>query len=204
MHLLEGLFAGFVGAMPVGPIWVLCLRHAITGDRSDGIVIGLGGAVADCAYAGVALLGLTVAVDFLSIEQRVLRVCGGAVLIAMGLATAGSRTAGDDGARSTLKRTRLFITALLLALTNPIPILGFAAFLSALGIAPPGGSTTALVVFLVGIFGGSLGWFVVLATAGRAIRRRITGRTVLVFNRIAGALLAGLGAFAVMVGLSAP
>lgn len=69
----KGLIAGFLIAIPVGPIAALCIHRTLSEGKIRGIVFGLGAAAADATYGFIAAFGLTLISDFLVKEQILLR-----------------------------------------------------------------------------------------------------------------------------------
>ena len=61
----KGLIIGFVIAVPVGPIAVLCIHRTLKGGKIYGLISGLGAATADAIYGAIAALGLTFVSSFL-------------------------------------------------------------------------------------------------------------------------------------------
>jgi len=58
LALLLGFFAGFIGAIPPGPLGVTCLRKSLQGQRRDAYRVAFGGAAVDtfiCALIGLGL-----------------------------------------------------------------------------------------------------------------------------------------------------
>ncbi|MGB9615807.1 MAG: LysE family translocator, partial [Desulfomonilaceae bacterium] len=81
----KGLLVGFILAIPVGPIGLLCITRSLARGRISGIFSGLGAATADAVYAFVAGFGVTYISSFLMSHQVLLRLAGGAVLVLVGL-----------------------------------------------------------------------------------------------------------------------
>ena len=77
ISLLEGFAIGFLLAMPVGPIGILCIRRTLTYGKYQGLIIGLSGASADIIYALVAAFGVTLISDFITGFQYWIRLAGG-------------------------------------------------------------------------------------------------------------------------------
>jgi threonine/homoserine/homoserine lactone efflux protein len=193
LHLLEGIVVGFVGAMPIGPIGILCIRRSLAFGRKQGIVTGLGGAVADIVYIAVALFSIKLVADFVALEQYSIRLCGGIAVMAIGIYTFRSHPSSRLITSNKFEHTRLFVSTFLLALSNPVPLLGFAALLSALGIKYITGENVSLVLFVAGVFLGSLLWFSLLANIANAVRRNITDQKLSIINKVAGMILIVLG-----------
>ena len=57
--LLRGLAIGFTVAMVVGPISLLTIRRTLAHGRAYGLASGIGVALADASYGGIAAFGLT-------------------------------------------------------------------------------------------------------------------------------------------------
>jgi threonine/homoserine/homoserine lactone efflux protein len=197
LHLLEGIVVGFVGVMPIGPIGILCIRRSLALGRKQGIATGLGGATADIIYMTAALFGIKFIADFVALEQYYIRLCGGIAVIAIGIFTFRSQPASRLLATNKFEHTRLFASTFLLALTNPMPLLGFAALLTAIGFKTIAGENASAVLFVAGAFLGSLIWFSLLANIAHAVRNAITDRKLLIINKIAGSILIVLGLVAV-------
>src|SRR5471030_3086357 len=60
VFLLKGIAVGFVIAVPVGPVGVLCVRRTIFEGRLFWFISGLGAASADTVFGIIAGFGLTV------------------------------------------------------------------------------------------------------------------------------------------------
>ena len=202
IYLLEGIVVGFVGAMPIGPIGILCIRRALTFGRKQGIVTGLGGAAADIVYVTIALFGVKLVADFVALEQHSIRFCGGIAVLAIGIFVMRSHPTSRVIANNMFEHTRLFVSTFLLALSNPVPLLGFAAMLSAIGIKHIAGETITRILFVAGVFLGSLIWFSLLANVANAMRRTMTDQKLSIINRVAGLVLIVLGLVAASSSLS--
>ena len=202
VYLLEGIIVGLAGAMPIGPIGILCIRRSLTLGKREGIITGLGGAAADIVYITVALFGITFIADLVALEQIWLRCCGGIAVIAIGIFVMRSHPNSRLITSNKFEQTRLFASTFLLALSNPTPLLGFAALLSAIGIKNIAGEIASLVFFVAGVFLGSLLWFSMLANIANAIREKITVQKLSIINKVAGLILIVLGVVAVSSSLS--
>jgi threonine/homoserine/homoserine lactone efflux protein len=58
LALVMGFLAGFIGAIPPGPLGVTCLRKSLQGEKRDAYRVALGGATVDmfiCALIGLGL-----------------------------------------------------------------------------------------------------------------------------------------------------
>jgi threonine/homoserine/homoserine lactone efflux protein len=187
--LLKGALLGFSIAAPVGPIGVLCIRRTLTGGRWVGFASGLGAAVADTLYGGVAAFGLTAVSGFLVQQQVWLHLIGGLFLLYMGLKTfmaqpadrAATASPGDGAAGA-------FWSTFALTITNPMTILSFAAVFAGLGLAHAGGPIQAGLM-VVGIFTGSAAWWLLLATGTSLLGPQVDATVMRRINRVSGVLI---------------
>jgi threonine/homoserine/homoserine lactone efflux protein len=191
--LIGGIIVGLMIAVPVGPVNILCIHRTLESGWKSGVISGLGAAVADMLYGGVAGFSITLVVQFVLREQFWIRFFGGILLIVIGIfyffkrpAPLNAQTEGRGSAYSDMRST------FLLTMTNPTTVLSFLAILAALGMGNQ--RQWWLTVFLVGgIFCGSMVWWIVLSSIVNRFRGRFNDRALLLMNRIAGLAIGGFG-----------
>ena len=191
--LIGGIIVGLMIAMPVGPVNILCIRRTIGAGWRSGVISGVGAAVADMLYGGIAGFSITLVIQFLVREQFWIRLLGGILLGVIGSfyffkrpAALDARLQDRGSAYSDIRST------FLLTLTNPTTVLSFLALLAALGMGNP--RHWWLTVFLVGgIFCGSMMWWIVLSVIVNHFRDRFNDRLLLLMNRFAGVAIGGFG-----------
>lgn len=190
---IQGIIIGLTLAVPVGPISLICIRRAIDGGRLHGIVSGTGVATADTFYAAVAVLGLTVVSGFIVTHQFFFRAVAGLVLIAVGIRIALSipDAQGADGGNGSYVKDYLSLFAI--AIANPMTILFFLVVLPGFGIVLGGTSLMASAGFILGIFTGSVAWWIVLCGAVGSVRTRMNTRNLMLINRVSGAIIVLFG-----------
>ena len=202
--LIGGIIVGLMIAMPVGPVNILCIHRTLEAGWRSGVISGLGAAVADMLYGGVAGFSITLVVQFLVREQFWIRLFGGILLVVIGISyffkrpePLNAQKQGRGSAYSDLRST------FLLTLTNPTTVLSFLALLAALGMGDP--RQWWLTVFLVGgIFCGSMVWWIVLSSIVNRFRDRFNDRTLLLMNRVAGLAIGGFGVAAFVLRRTRP
>lgn len=216
--LIKGLIVGFLVAVPVGPVAVMCIHRTIAHGRLAGYVCGLGATLADTVFGAVAALGLGFIAAELIANQSWLRIGGGILLVALGLRLALSRrlTRGaeaqereeereeerhgqgngeDDGTGALSSRQGLdahignFASSFVVMITNPITLLSFAAIFAAIDIAEIGEKTRWAFALVAGIFAGGALWWTILITVSSLFRHRIDAQGILWVSRGAGALV---------------
>ena len=170
-----------------------------------GFICGLGAATADALYAGMGAFALT-SVSLWLIRGRVwMTVVGGSFLVYLGAMTfiaAPPGAAANAAAAATDEKSGVAITAyfstLLLTFANPLTILSFAAAFAGISSGDDSfavGGYTVTVTMLLGVFGGSVLWWLLLsAVAGRA-GRHLGPAALAAINRVSGAILVGFGAY---------
>jgi threonine/homoserine/homoserine lactone efflux protein len=199
--LARGVGLGFAIAAAVGPISLLTIRRTIAHGQAYGLASGAGVALADATYAGIAAFGLTALTSLLLGGRAVLGVIGGAFLVVLGVRTIASRPGAAAG--ETTERPGLpaaFASIFGLTLTNPMTILSFVAVFAAAGLTGHGGAEAGLLT--VGVFLGSLLWWVLLTTVVSHLRSRVTLQALTWVNRVSGALLLVFGAAAIVSSLA--
>ncbi|MDR3441074.1 LysE family transporter [Telmatospirillum sp.] len=194
---LRGVAIGFALAAPVGPVGVLCVRRALADGRHAAFVAGLGAAFADTFYGAVACLGLGVISSFLVEHHIFLRVAGGLILVILGVRSLQGSRAENPAAMSGPGLFKDFLSTFLITLTNPGTILASMAIFAAFGAIEHQSASPSMVVVL-GVFGGSTLWWLVLSAAAGAARSRLSPRALELLNRGSGVLLVlfGLGIIA--------
>ena len=85
-----------------------------------------------------------------------------------------------------------FVNTFLLTLTNPTTVLSFLAVLATLGLGEHRPAKLSLFLVL-GIFGGALLWWTLLALISGHFRDRFNDRAIVWMNRIASFAIAGFG-----------
>jgi threonine/homoserine/homoserine lactone efflux protein len=194
--LARAIGLGFTIAAAVGPISLLTIRRTLAHGQLYGLVSGLGVALADATYAGIAAFGLTAVTSVLVGGRVALGVIGGAVLVWLGARTVVSRpsAAATDATRPGLVAALASIYAL--TMTNPMTILSFAALFAALGVSS--GRLADAVALTLGVLIGSALWWLVLTTVVGRLRSRVTTRGLTWVNRISGALILAFGIAAIL------
>ena len=191
--LIGGIIVGLMIAMPVGPVNILCIRRTIGAGWRSGVISGVGAAVADMLYGGIAGFSITLVIQFLVREQFWIRLFGGILLVGIGIwyffkrpVALDARLQDRESAYSDIRST------FLLTLTNPTTVLSFLALLAALGMGAQ--RHWWLTVFLVGgIFCGSMMWWIVLSVIVNHFRNRFNDRLLRLMNRFAGVAIGGFG-----------
>lgn len=203
--VLQSFLIGFTAAATLGPIALVCIQRTLRYGWRVGIASGMGVALADGSYGLVGALGLNVLTQLLLEYQRILGFAGGVVLIFMGIRSFGSSVGMDIQEGVSEYKTKNFLgwfgSIFLLTLSNPVTIMFFTAVYAGLMV---GGSSLmrsdsgGAGVFSMGVFAGSLSWWVILVTIVSAIRQRFQVHQLLWLNRVSGLAIAAFGFWVVI------
>ena len=197
---LRGLVLGFTIAAAVGPISLLVIRGTLAHGRVYGLASGMGVALADATYGGVAAFGLTAITSVLVGARVALALVGGAFMLYLGWRTFTSRPTEVAEVTDRPGLVGAFLSIFGLTMTNPMTIVSFAAIFAGLGVVGAGGADAALLT--VGVFCGSATWWVLLTMTLGLLRDRVTVRGLTWVNRTSGVVLLGFGVAAIATGLS--
>jgi threonine/homoserine/homoserine lactone efflux protein len=192
--LFKGLLAGLAIAAPVGPVNVLCISRTLAKGRNAGLVSGLGAATADGLYGSIAAFSITFIIQLLIRDMFWIRLIGGIVLMGIGAVYYFKRPKSLKEQERPSSEGTDFVSTLFLTLTNPTTVLSFLAVLAALGLARNPSHWLTLWLVL-GIFSGSMLWWVLLVVVVNRLRDRFDDRSLVWMNRIAGLAIGGFGAF---------
>ena len=184
--LLSGIAVGFAVAMPVGPIGVLCIKRSLKDGFAFGLATGLGAATADATYGVLVALGL--GLSGLLAYALPLKIGGGLLIVLLGLLGLRSFFAPATKAEITPPKGGLlsaWLSTYLLTLTNPMTILAFVGLIAALGTASAAGA----YVLVLGVFLGSLLWWMILVGGVVALKSRLPIRAMRWLDFISGMVL---------------
>jgi putative LysE/RhtB family amino acid efflux pump len=217
--LALGFVVGFPIALSPGPIFFLVLRRTLARGWRSGLVSGLGVATGDATYAALAAFGVAAITTVLLAERRWIGLAGGVAIALIGALTirrplpdppprageggAGARAEEGDvgkGGRREARAGRDYLSILALTLGNPSTILSFTAVFAGLGLHVAGGRGPA-VALVVGVWLGSVVWWVVLTAAASRLRERMTPSIIRGFGLASGIALVAFGVITIGVAL---
>jgi threonine/homoserine/homoserine lactone efflux protein len=196
IFFLKGLIIGFAMAVPIGPIGVMCIRKTLAEGHSRGLIIGIGAATADSLFGSIAAFGLTFLSDVITSEQLWLSIVGGVLLLFLGVRTFRAKHKDPIIPFDNNGLLGSFVSAFILALTNPVTVFAFLAVFAAFGLGH-GLMIIPACLLVLGVFAGSWLWFLILGYASTFFRTRLDSGGLRRVNGIAGGLIiiSGLAAF---------
>jgi threonine/homoserine/homoserine lactone efflux protein len=190
------LVFGFVGSMPLaGPISVMVLARAAQKQFGEALRVGLGAAVAEAIYAGIAFFGYT---TILKHHPAILPVSHGitaVVLIALGVWFVFWKPKDEEKEDEEKNRAGTVLVGFTVSALNPTLLVtwtGAVAFLFSKGLGQV--SEWAAIPFGVCAGVGVGAWFAVLVELLRKFGSKKRSRSVLTWAvRALGVALVGLG-----------
>ena len=183
--VVAGLLAGWAVALPLGAVAAHLVALSASAPWRAGVAAALGVAVADGAYALVAVLGGAAAASVLSAVAGPLRWLSAAVLLGVAVRTTvvALRPAGTAVAPTA---QRAFVRLLAMTLVNPLTVVAFTAVV--VGSRTVAATSPAeRLAFALAAFVASATWQLLLVGCGAALGRALTGRR----GRLATALVSG-------------
>ena len=205
VHLfIQGIVFGFLIAVPVGPMGLLCVNRGLVGGLAYGLSSGLGVATADAMAAGVAALGLTLVANFIAAQQVWLRPLGALFLCYLGFHVFTIKPENGTAQSAVPTETDLrgaFISTLILNFTNPATILSFLAIYAGFGLHDLSGDYFSAALLVSGVFVGSALWWVLLGIGLLVCHGKFAERELRWVHRISGVIIAGFGLI-ILFGLS--
>jgi threonine/homoserine/homoserine lactone efflux protein len=193
LAFLKGLIAGFAMAAPIGAVGIMCIRRAISFGLGRALIAGLGSALADAIFGAAAGLGLTVISAFVVAHEAAIGLVGGVIVLGVGVATylAPVRTEAESWAPG--DRRKDVARAFSMSIANPATMLGALGIFAAFGPIDPARAPGDAAVLVLGVFLGSMLWWLVLAGTARALKDRFVTGALPRLNRIEGVIIGACG-----------
>ena len=190
MLIAKGFALGLLIAIPLGPVGALCIQRTLNKGYKAGLLCGLGSACADFLFALIAGLGISVIIIWLLKVRMWIQIGGSFIFMAMAYKVFYTNPA-IQARRNRHKKRRLFedfIATFFLTLSNPTPVFvlmaAFAAFIVQKDV-----NHLNIMLSIVGVFIGSLSWWVFLMSIVNMFRNKIRLRHLLRINKVTGVVV---------------
>jgi len=191
--IIQGVLIGFVVAVPVGPLGLLCINRALATGALCGLFSGLGVATADALAASIAALGISFVSDFLTAHQILLRLAGGVFLCYLGWQIYGTQPKEQAAPSDVNGLLNAYATTFFLTISNPVTILSFIAIYAGWHVPSLQGRYFAVALLALGVFIGSALWWVGLFIGMTAFREKFSLDALSWVHRVSGVLIVGFG-----------
>lgn len=193
IYLLKGILIGLLFGLPVGAVGTMTIQRTWSLGFKAGLLTGLGSSVADCLYAIVGALGLTLISDFLLQYQTAIRFLGGGLILFMGIRLLLKTEKAEIGGAKAMGGAKMFLSSFAIGITNPTAILTFLFAFSYFGISDVNGVVEA-VGLVCGVFIGTYLWWWVLSAITVMIKRKMKSDNIHCINNLFGGILVLFGA----------
>lgn len=163
---------GIIFGIPVGTIGTMAMQKTLTYGVKAGVMTGVGSSIADSLYALIGAFGLTFISNFLLEHEIVINLLGGTLLVLMGMSMLRKKEKNQEIYNNqSISSVRLILPSFFIGITNPVAILTFLFAFTYFRIP------TSLDVFegiclVVGVFLGTLFWWIALAISLEMIKKR--------------------------------
>ena len=193
-ELAKSFLFGVTMASAVGPIALLILSYGLRDGFKPAAAAGLGAALADLTYAGIAFALGSLLLSALARHVTVLKLASAFTLVVFGAWLAGRALRTLPAAAPASHARRLgapLITTFALTIVNPLTIVLFAAFSTQL---PAAASAQAIGASAFALFLGSLVVQLVWAVGGSAAARFLSHvAAIRALNVASGIAIAAFG-----------
>lgn len=200
--IFKGMLIGVIASAPMGPVGILCVQRTLNKGRWFGLATGLGAAVSDIIYAGIAGFGMSFVMDFISNDQYrfYLQIVGSVMLLCFGLYTYRSDPTKNMHQSGQQKGSLWYNawTAFLVTFSNPLIIFLFLAMYAQFAFVLPDHPFEMLVGF-ASIVGGALLWWWGLTWLVDKIRTKFDNNGIMIINQVIGSLVI-IGSFIMLFG----
>lgn len=190
--IFKGMLIGMIASAPMGPVGVLCVQRTLNKGRWYGFVTGIGAALSDIIYAGIAGYGMSYVMDIINHEQTrfYLQIAGSVMLLVFGIytfRTDPSKNIRKSGAsRGSLLHNGL--TAFLVTFSNPLIVFLFIACYAQFAFVLPNHKFEMCVGFM-SIVAGALLWWYGLTWLVDKIGGKFDKNGIRIINQVIGAVV---------------
>ena len=190
--VISGALLGLSVAAPFGPVSLMCVRRSLLSGIWRGIASGAGAATAHGLYAATAMMSADIVAGTLTRWHLLVQLLSATVLIALGVRTMARRATAEQPVDLRASGSTDYATGLLLALSNPMTILPYAALASGVAAIDPGKGLN-LGWMVAGIILGTVSWYAALSSSAWLLSKHLPQRVLSQLNWFAGAVLIGFG-----------
>ncbi|MDO9712596.1 LysE family translocator [Paracraurococcus lichenis] len=190
--LASGVVIGLSIAAPVGPMAILCINRTLNAGIKAGISTGAGASTVTVAYASAVLLGLQQIGPFLAIHRPLMSTISAGLMLLFAWRTL-SRSLGTGSRSDADSVIRNYGSAVAFNCLNPMLLVLLVGAVGAV-IGPEPLLGPAVSTVLLGVFAGSVGWWIVLSAATSALRGQLSASLLRGINRVAATGMAGFAA----------
>ena len=199
MTFIGGVMVGCMASMPPGPTAILCLQRNLSKGMRSGVTTGFGIATSDTLYASIAFFSLSFVTGFIESNMLLIKCIAGVFITIFGVNIFLKKP--DVQIRRNLTGRdkadwRDYLSGFLLSFANPAYILVHVALIAtvkSMGFYDTDGNAFSNASMILGIFAGCSGWWFILASIMKLVRKHFRPQHMLWINRISGIIITIIG-----------
>lgn len=193
--MLKGFLVGICASAPLGPVAILMVQKSLSKGHKAGFVSGLGATVSDTTYAMIAIFALAIVQRFIEDHQNMILLVGGVVLVLVGISMAFSNPFRNKKRRKRdmTASPKDFGQAVAMAFSNPGAIFIMFTLFAFFGLAKTSPQSWKVAPIILSVSAGSVTYWFCMSWLISRFSNRISMKTVVWINRIAGALVVIVG-----------
>ena len=187
----------------MGPIGVLCVQRTLNEGRMHGLFTGVGASLSDVLFAIIAGLGMGFIINFVEANQNPLIVFGSVVLIVFGGIISRSNPAKklQKQDKRMVSVWKDLVSSFFINLSNIGILFLYIALFSQFKFINSENSLSAHVAGILSIGAGAIIWWIIISHIVDRLRDRFNLRGLILFNKILGIVLIGIGIVGFFKGL---
>lgn len=191
---------GFAVSAPIGPVGLLVIQKTLERGLLTGLLIGLSTSLVNVLFALMAVLGLSAISSFLMEQMRFIQGFGGLFLLYLAYreihnVKKARENPKDISHLQAQSNIGMMIKVALLTLSNPVTIISFLSVFTVLDCDKF--STAESVSTILGIFIGSMLWWLLLSGIVKAIKNKVSDLWLERIKIISAYILVSFGLFLV-------
>jgi threonine/homoserine/homoserine lactone efflux protein len=193
--MLKGFLVGICASAPLGPVAILVIQKSLGKGHKAGFVSGLGATVADTTYAMIAIFALAIVQKFIDAHESLILLVGGAVLVLVGVSMAFTNPFKNKKRRKRdmTASPKDFGQAVAMAFSNPGAVFVMFTLFAFFGLAGDAPQNWKVAPIILSVSAGSVTYWFCMSWLISRFSNRISMKTVVWINRIAGALVVIVG-----------
>ena len=193
--MLKGFLVGICASAPLGPVAILMVQKSLSKGHKAGFVSGLGATVSDTTYAMIAIFALAIVQRFIEDHQNMILLVGGVVIFLVGISMAFSNPFKNKKRkkRDMTASPKDFGQAVAMAFSNPGAIFIMFTLFAFFGLAKTSPQSWKVAPIILSVSAGSVTYWFCMSWLISRFSNRISMKTVVWINRIAGALVVIVG-----------
>lgn len=187
----------------MGPIGMLCIQRTLGKGRMPAFYTGVGAALSDLMYCLLTGLCLSFVTDFIETNQPLLQLIGSVVLLVYSGYLFGCKPPHPMQASSPRHSTpwKDIVTGFLLTVSNPLILFFIIGLFARFSFLAPEFTAYHYVAGYIAIFAGAVMWWAGVTWFVNKVRHRFNRRSMLLINRVVGAVIMIMGAVGLITAL---